>query len=75
MTKRDSKGRFSKNDDEENNNLILTIPSFKTIIKWISIILILFPWIIIISKFNFLKDLKTFLIFYIKKEMKKKWKT
>ena len=60
MKKRDSKGRFSKNDFEENNNLILTIPSFKTIITWISIILVLFPWIIIISKFNLFQRLESF---------------
>lgn len=60
MKKRDSKGRFSKNDFEENNNLILTIPSFKTIITWISIILVLFPWIIIISKFNVFQRLESF---------------
>ena len=60
MKKRDSKGRFSKNDFEENNNLILNIPSFKTIITWISIILALFPWIIIISKFNVFQRLESF---------------
>ena len=60
MKKRDSKGRFSKNDFEENNNLTLTIPSFKTIITWISIILVLFPWIIIISKFNVFQRLESF---------------
>jgi len=60
MKKRDSKGRFSKNDCEENNNLILTIPSLKTIITWISIILVLFPWIIIISKFNLFQRLESF---------------
>ena len=60
MKKRDSKGRFSKNDFEENNNLILTIPSFKTIITWISIILVLFPWIIIIAKFNVFQRLESF---------------
>ena len=59
MKKRDAKGRFSKNNDEdEKDNLILTIPTFKTIAKWISIILVLFPWIIIFSKFNIFQKLE-----------------
>ena len=58
MKKRDAKGRFSKDDGDESNNLILTIPTFTTILKWITITLVLFPWIIIISKFNIFQKLE-----------------
>ena len=30
MKKRDSKGRFSKNEYEENNNFTLAVPNFKS---------------------------------------------
>ena len=58
MKKRDSKGRFSRNSDEEDNNLVLTLPSVKNIILWISIIFVLSPWLIIISKFNVFQKLE-----------------
>lgn len=58
MKKRDSKGRFSKNEYEENNNFTLAIPTFKSILKWISLIIVLFPWIIIISKFNLFEKME-----------------
>ena len=58
MKKRDAKGRFSKDDGDESNNLILTIPTFTTILKWISITLVLLPWLIIISKFNVFQKLE-----------------
>ena len=52
MKKRAPKGRFSKNDIQEGNILTFPLPSLKTIFAWIALIFILFPWIIIISKFN-----------------------
>ena len=52
MKKRDLKGRFLKNEDEERNILTLALPSLKVIITWMAIIFIIFPWLIIISKFN-----------------------
>ena len=58
MKKRDAKGRFSKDDGDESNNLILTILTFTTILKWISITLVLLPWLIIISKFNVFQKLE-----------------
>ena len=58
MKKRDSKGRFSRNSDEEDNKLVLTLPSVKSIILWISIIFVLCPWLIIISKFNVFQKLE-----------------
>ena len=58
MKKRDSKGRFSRNSDEEDNNLVLTLTSVKNIILWIIIIFVLYPWLIIISKFNVFQKLE-----------------
>ena len=56
MRKRDINGRFSKRANEDGIHLTLDIPSFKTIIIWLFIIFIIFPWFLIISKFNiFLK--------------------
>ena len=52
MKKRDLKGRFLKNEDEERNILTLALPSLKVIITWMAIIFLIFPWLIIISKFN-----------------------
>ena len=52
MKKRDLKGRFLKNEDEERNILTLALPSLKVIITWMAIIFLIFPWLIIIPKFN-----------------------
>ena len=52
MKKRDLKGRFMKNEIEERNILTLTFPSLKIILAWLAIIFLIFPWLIIISKFN-----------------------
>jgi len=53
MKARDSKGRFSKKKDD--SELILAFPSPKTIINWIIILFIFFPWLVILSKFNLLE--------------------
>lgn len=58
MKARDSQGRFAKKDDSE---LILAFPSIKTLIYWISLLLIFLPWLAIISKFNLVQ--KIFQIF------------
>ena len=55
MKARDSKGRFSKR--EEDSELILAFPSLKTIINWIILIFIFLPWFAIISKFNLLEKI------------------
>ena len=52
MKKRDIKGRFIKNEIEERNTLTLSFPSLKIIVVWLAIIFLIFPWLIIISKFN-----------------------
>ena len=59
MKRRDEKGRFSKNNGDESNNLTLTIPTFTKIIKLISMTFVLFPWLIIISKFNIFQKLES----------------
>ena len=51
MRKRDINGRLSKRAKEDDIHLTLIFPSFKTIIIWLFIIFILFPWLHIISKF------------------------
>ena len=58
MRKRDINGRFSKRANEDGIHLILDIPSFKTIIIWLFIIFIIFPWFLIISKFNIFQKIE-----------------
>ena len=53
MKARDAKGRFSKKEDD--SELILAFPSLKTILNWIIILFIFFPWFAILSKFNLLE--------------------
>ena len=60
MKKRDSKGRFSKSINEDIIQLTLDIPSFKKIILWALIFLIIFPWLMVISKFNIFQRMETF---------------
>ena len=50
MNTRDSKGRFTKK--EEENYLKLTIPSLKTIFSITFLIIMFMPWIIIVSRFH-----------------------
>ncbi len=52
MKPRDSKGRFAKKLDSE---FILTFPSPRSLIYWITMLLIFLPWIAIISKFNLIE--------------------
>ena len=54
--KRDNKGRYAKvTNDGYNFNFY--VPSIKTLIYWILFIIIIFPWIVIGSKFELLKKL------------------
>ena len=57
MKSRDSKGRFKKNEGSE---FILTLPSIRNIIFYISLLIIFLPWITIVSKFNMLEKLVSF---------------
>ena len=53
---RDTKGRFSKKSDEEFK-IILGFPSFKKIIVWTLIIIILMPWMSFLWKFSIIKKI------------------
>ena len=42
--KRDKKGRFSKEEDENDGyNIYLSLPSFRSLLCWLIIIVILLP--------------------------------
>ena len=53
---RDTKGRFSKKCDEEFK-IVLGFPSFKKIIVWTLIIIILMPWMPFLWKFSLIKKI------------------
>lgn len=50
MKSRDSKGRFSKQID--NEGLVLTLPTIQTILYWLVLSFIFLPWLIVLTKFN-----------------------
>ena len=58
MKKRDSNGRFTKNIEEGYFHLTLDLPNLKTIIVWILFTLIIFPWILVISKLNIFQKME-----------------
>ena len=59
--KRDQKGRFSKEkEDNEGYNLSLTLPSFRSLLYWLIIIIILLPWTVIFERFNALRKIFDF---------------
>ena len=56
------KGRFSKDegDDDERFNLCITLPSFKTILFWLFLLILLLPWTVIFAKFKIFKKVFDF---------------
>ena len=59
--KRDKKGRFSKEeDDKEGFNLNITLPSFKTILFWLFLLILLLSWTVIFAKFKIFKKVFDF---------------
>ena len=58
MRKRDTNGRFSKLAYEDGLYLTLYMSSLKTIIIWLFILFIIFPWIFVISKFNIFQKIE-----------------
>ena len=54
--KRDSKGRYAK-DDNGGYHLNLYIPPIKIMIYWILFMAIIFPWIVIGAKFELMKKI------------------
>ena len=54
--KRDQKGRFTKErDDNDGYNLSLTLPSFRSLLYWLILLIILLPWTVIFARFNTVK--------------------
>lgn len=54
--KRDKRGRYTKAINE-GYNVSFKVPSIKTCIYWLLFIIIIFPWIVIATKFEILKKL------------------
>ena len=61
--KHDKKGRFSKDegDDDERFNLCITLPSFKTILFFLISLILLLPWTVIFSRLKIFKKIFDFL--------------
>ena len=54
----DKKGRFSKEEDENDGyNINLALPSFRSLLCWLIIIVILLPWTVIFARFNIFKKI------------------
>ena len=58
---RDKKGRFKKQDEEDEITLKITLPSLKKIFYFVLLVAILLPWIIIGNKFNIFKRINDFI--------------
>lgn len=69
MPKRDSNGRFIKNDGE-GFKIVFTLPKFSNILLWGLLLIVLSPWILIIAKLEILKKIVSSLegLFLIKEE-------
>ena len=55
--KRDSRGRFSK-EKEKNGKIVVNLPSLENVVFYLLLIVIMAPWIIIISKLNIWDKIK-----------------
>ena len=56
--KRDKKGRFSKEEDENDGyNINLALQSFRSLLCWLIIIVILLPWTVIFARFNIFNNI------------------
>ena len=55
--KRDSRGRFSK-EKEKNGKIVVNLPSLENVVFYLLLIVIMAPWIIIISKLNIWEKIK-----------------
>ena len=70
--KRDKKGRFSKKEDENDGyNLNLALPSFRSLLCWLIIIVILLQWRAIFARFSVLKKFSIFLRFNVQKRRRR----
>ena len=73
--KRDQKGRFTKErDDNDGYNLSLTLPSFRSLLYWLILLIILLPWTVIFARFNICKKIFDFFENIMsKRHSPKKW--
>lgn len=55
--KRDSRGRFSK-EKEKSGKIVVNLPSLENVVFYLLLIVIMAPWIIIISKLNIWDKIK-----------------
>ena len=55
--KRDSRGRFSK-EKEKNGKIVVNLLSLENVVFYLLLIVIMAPWIIIISKLNIWDKIK-----------------
>ena len=55
--KRDSRGKFCK-AEEKKGEIIVNLPSIENIIFYAVLIIIMLPWIVIISKFNMWQNIR-----------------
>ena len=69
MPKRDSNGRFIKNDGE-GFKIVFTLPKLSYILFWGLLLIVLSPWILIIAKLEIWKKIVSSLegLFLIKEE-------
>ena len=60
--KRDKRGRYCKEDDDDDNgyNFCLVLPSIKTLLYWLFILVIMLPWTVIAARCNILKNIFEF---------------
>ena len=63
--KRDQKGRFTKERDDNDGyndgyNLSLKLPSFRSLLYWLILLIILLPWTVIFARFNICKKIFDF---------------
>ena len=59
--KRDKKGRFTSEADDERGYLFtLTFPAIKNLIFWAFFLIIILPWAIILERANILQKLLDF---------------
>ena len=69
MSKRDSFGRFIKKEDD-GLKIVLTLPTFSKILLWISLLLILSPWLVVLLRNQIWKEIISIFehLFLVKEE-------
>ena len=69
MSKRDSFVRFIKNEDD-GLKIVLTLPTFSKILLWISLLVILSPWLVVLLRNQIWKEIISIFehLFLVKEE-------